>query len=284
MSRFHVAISFAGPQRSFAQDLNRNLQSRGVATFYDYDFRAELLGAFLPAKFHEVFGSEADYVAVLISKDYKDRVWPRHESQIIIDKMINSKKDFILPIRFDDSIVPGVVGSIGHADARTQTAAEIANIIADKLGAPALAKLSHAPPPHHTNLFGTLEFDYSSYNGEYILGDGGLQFKTKWSSSGNDSIVAYNDAHGIVGVAVAAGAKDISDIRDADSYDYTSRTCRPHTGEWVIYKNSNGAFCAINLVEVRARSHGHAADYAKMQYVIAPDGSGDFGAFSEPRS
>lgn len=278
--RFQVAISFAGPQRFFAHELNRHLQARGVKTFYDYNFKAELLGEFLPAKFHEIYGDQTDYAAILLSKDYVDRVWPRQESKIIIEKMMNTKSAFVLPILFDDTILPGLTSAVGNADARTQTAGEIANIIADKLGAPPLAKLSHVPPPHHTNLSDTLEFDYSLYDGGYILGDGGLSFETKWSSSGGDSIIAYHDGANILGVALAPDAKIVSDISDAGALQYSSRTQRPKIGEWVVFKNMNGAFCAANILDVRSRTHGSKDDYLKLQYVIAPDGRGDFSSLS----
>ena len=278
--RFQVAISFAAPQRYFALSLKQQLERRGVKTFYDYDHKPDLLGEFLPAKFHEIFGEQSDYVAILVSKDYIERMWPRHESRIIIDRMMQSKKAFVLPVRFDDTTIPGLVNSIGHADARHESAAEIAATICDKIGVPKLAKLSHAPPPQHTNMMDIIEFDYSTYNGRYVLGDGEFSFETAWSSSGNSSIVAYNDGANIAGVAIAKGAVEIADIHAAEAYDYTSRACRPKVGEYVIFQNTYGFFCAIKIIEVRARSHGYAEDYLKIRYVISPDGSGDFNAFT----
>src|SRR5258708_1173493 len=113
VKRFQVAISFAGPQRAFADELNRHLSRRGVKTLYDYDYKWELLGEFLPAKFHEIFSEQSDYVAMLISKDYVDRVWPRHESKVIIDRALKAETAFILPIRFDDTELKGLVSTIG---------------------------------------------------------------------------------------------------------------------------------------------------------------------------
>jgi hypothetical protein len=276
--RFQIAISFARPQRGFADELKQHMERRGIKTFYDYDHRPDLLGEFLPAKLNEIFGDQSDYVAVLISKDYVERVWPRHESKAIIDRMMQTDRAFVLPIRFDDTMLPGLVNSIGHADAREQSAAEIATIICDKVGAPKLAKLSDAPPPQHTNMMDTVEFDYSRYNGRYVLGDRQFSFETAWSGSGNDSIVAYNDGKNIVGVAIAKGVEEVSNIDNAEAYDYSSRACRPKRGQYVVFQNETGFFCAVKIIEIRSAGHGHQEDYLKISYVISPDGSGNFNA------
>jgi len=42
-------------------------------------------------------------------------------------------QQYILPVRFDDTRVPGIVGSIAHIDARKSTPKEIAHMIFEKL-------------------------------------------------------------------------------------------------------------------------------------------------------
>jgi hypothetical protein len=132
------------------------LGARGVKTFYDNDFKHELWGAFLPAKFHEIFGRESDYVIVLVSKNYVDRMWPRSESKIIIERALNDTSGFLLPIRFDGSLLEGIpLEATGYLAADTHKPAEVVRIVCEKLGLPRPAKASQVPPPQHANLLGT---------------------------------------------------------------------------------------------------------------------------------
>ena len=44
-----------------------------------------------------------------------------------------------------------------------------------------------------TSLVGEVVFDYSNYNGLYVIGRGPLEFETKWSKASDVSIRVYND-------------------------------------------------------------------------------------------
>ena len=44
MERFEVALSFAGPQREYVEQVASALQARGVAVFYDEFERVSLWG------------------------------------------------------------------------------------------------------------------------------------------------------------------------------------------------------------------------------------------------
>lgn len=275
--RFRVAISFSGTERAYAEQIKRHLDARGVTTFYDNDFKHELWGAFLPAKFHEIFGRETDYVIVLVSRGYIERMWPRSESKIIIERALKDTSGFLLPIRFDESLLDGVpLEATGYLDASSHKPAEVVRLVCEKLGLPRPAKASDVPPPQHANLTGVLEFDYADHGGFYVLGSDNLSFDTHWSNVGADAIQVSNRGKNIYGVAIATGAKQIDDIGSAEDYNFSSPYRRPRVGEYVIFENIHGNYCVVKILEVRARSHGADADYLKIHYAILPDGSLDF--------
>jgi hypothetical protein len=88
------------------------------------------------------------------------------------------------------------------------------------------------------------------------------------------------EGQNIRGVAIAAGAKEVDDIRSADDYDFTSDYRRPRTGEFVVYENIHGNFCVIRILGVQSREYGAEVDYLKLHYAILPDGTLDFVHYS----
>ena len=98
-----------------------------------------------------------------------------------LSRAIQESKEYVLPVRFDDTEVPGLIGDVAYLNAKSYSPAELAAIIAEKLGLkPFEGKASNVPPPRMTSLSGEAVFDYSNYNGRYILGHGSLEFETKW--------------------------------------------------------------------------------------------------------
>ena len=98
--------------------------------------------------------------------------------------MILKQKEYILPVRFDDTPVDGLPGNILHKNATDHSPAEIAAMIAKKLGIqPFDGKASAVPPPRMTSLTGEAVFDYSSHDGCYTIGSGVMEFETEWTKS-----------------------------------------------------------------------------------------------------
>ena len=73
---------------------------------------------------------------MFISAAYADKVWPTHERRSAFEKAIESKEEYILPARFDDTEIPGLHKHIGYVDLRRKTPIELAKLIMQKLGHP----------------------------------------------------------------------------------------------------------------------------------------------------
>lgn len=117
---------------------------------------------------------------------------------------------------------------------------------------------------------GTVSFDYSNNNGRFTFGSGDMAFETAWSRAGANSIHAYTDPPSIRSVAIAIGAKEISEIDDASQYDPSSRVRTPHTGEILVWLNTAGYFLATKVLAVQVRGPGNDLDKVSLEYKIAP--------------
>ena len=202
--QYEVALSFAGEQRDYVESVARALQSRGIAVFYDDFERIHLWGRDLVEEFHEVFEHRAALAVMFISKEYVEKGWPRHERRSILSRAIQERVEYVLPVRFDNTSVPGLPDSTRYETADNHTPEKLAAMIAEKLGIkPFAGKASDVPPPRMTSLIGEAVFDYSGYNGRYVIGHEQLEFETMWTKASNTSIHVYNNPCSIHGIALA---------------------------------------------------------------------------------
>lgn len=123
---------------------------------------------------------------------------------------------------------------------------------------------------------GTVSFDYSNNNGRFVIGQSDVLFETAWSKASSTSIHAYSDSPTIHSLALVYDKKNINEINDAESYDFTSRVRTPQTNEIVIWHNQKGYFAATKILNVKDRTRGDGKDELTIEYVILTNGTGDF--------
>ena len=98
--------------------------------------------------FYEVYAQQSAYVVMFISDTYVSKFWPIHERKSALSRMILEQREYILPVRFDGTEVPGLPGDIIYLCARERTPAQLSAEIADKLGIrPFAGKASEVPAP-----------------------------------------------------------------------------------------------------------------------------------------
>jgi hypothetical protein len=72
---------------------------------------------------------------MFISKEYRERMWTNHERQSAQARALKEKgKEYILPIKVDDTELLGMSPTIGHV-ALTKGIPEIADLLIKKLKA-----------------------------------------------------------------------------------------------------------------------------------------------------
>ena len=278
--KYQVALSFAGEQRDYVEEVARYLQNRTISVFYDGFETVGLWGRNGAEAFHQAFAQQSAYVVMFVSAAYVDKAWPRHERRSAISRMIQEGDEFILPVRFDDTPVPGLPTDILYLCASQHTPAQLALLIAQKLGVHSFAgKASRTPPPRMTSPAGEVVFDYGSFNGRYAIGSGGLEFETAWTKASDTSIHVYNDPGSINGVALARGLTSISQLKNAASLDYSSRVRTPRLGQVVVLRNTSGFYAALHVLEIRDDSRNDDRDELRFRYAIQSDGSDDFTEF-----
>lgn len=114
-ARFDVAISFAGPERQYAEELANRVRGAGFEVFYDDFYPAQLWGKNLYEFFHEIYSKRARFCVMFVSQAYAERLWTNYERQSAQERMFSEKgKEYILPIRVDETDLPGMLGTIGY--------------------------------------------------------------------------------------------------------------------------------------------------------------------------
>lgn len=132
---FDVAISFAGEDRAIVREAADALKTQGVRTFFDEDFAIEMWGEDLIEYFDAIYGKQAQFMLMFISRNYAEKAWPRLERRAGLERALTSSEPYILPVRLDDSEFPdGLPGSTGFLDARRSGVDGIAKAVLLKIG------------------------------------------------------------------------------------------------------------------------------------------------------
>lgn len=127
-----------------------------------------------------------------------------------------------------------------------------------------------------TRLRGTVSFDYSNNDQHFVIGEGLNLFETQWSKASDTSIYALRDAPSIDSIALAKGAADIREVRDAAAYDFSSRHRTPRVGEIIVWRNVNLVHAATKILAIKDDTRGADSDELCFEFVILPGGSTDF--------
>jgi hypothetical protein len=134
MKKYHVALSFAGEDRSYVDKVAKRLQEKGVKVFYDKFEETNLWGKDLYAYLSDVYQNQAFFTIMFISEDYKRKLWTNHERTNAQARAFSENREYILPAFFDTSVeVPGLLKTTGYLDLSTLTPEDFAEKVIDKL-------------------------------------------------------------------------------------------------------------------------------------------------------
>ena len=132
--QFDAALSFAGTSRVHAEKLFATLKARGIRVFYDRDQTSFLWGKPKEA-FAEIYGPASRFVVPFVSKDYGFRDWTQYEFAVAKREAARRQKEFILPIRVDDSLHLGIHDDCSFLSVDEHSADQIADAVEQKLWA-----------------------------------------------------------------------------------------------------------------------------------------------------
>lgn len=151
--KYDVALSFAGEQRMYVEKVASSLKRLGVSCFYDNDNQVDLWGKNLIKYLSDIYVNQSKYCVIFISKEYCEKNWTIFEIEAAEERNFFSHdfekyQQYILPVRFDNSEIPGLRSSWGYIDATKVSPEELAEKIAQKV-AP-----SFTPPSFDSDKFG----------------------------------------------------------------------------------------------------------------------------------
>lgn len=130
---FDVAITYASENRAYVKRVAKILKIEGVKVFYDEFSTIDLWAENLVERFDIIFREKAKYCAMFISKAYAEKAWTTLERRSAQARALEQRSAYILPIRFDDTELPGMLPTTGYLDANKQKAREIAEAIIEKI-------------------------------------------------------------------------------------------------------------------------------------------------------
>jgi len=132
---YDVALSYASEDITFPERLAELLGQRGVKVFFDKRFEVELWGADLYRHFNHIFKTSAKYCIIFASENYSKKIWTNHELKAAQARALEEgEKEYILPVRLDDTEIPGLLPTVKYVDARTTTVEQLAEMVIAKLG------------------------------------------------------------------------------------------------------------------------------------------------------
>lgn len=114
---FDVAVSLAGEDRAFVEKVVSGLRMGDVRVFYDRDQQPAMWGENLVDFLGDVYGKRARYAILFISEHYAKKIWPNHERQNAQARALRQMDlTYLLPVRLDDTELPGLPPTIGYLD------------------------------------------------------------------------------------------------------------------------------------------------------------------------
>ena len=145
---FDVGLSFAGEQREYVNEVARHLKARGVSVFYDDYERGTLWGKDLYAYLSDVYKNKCRYCIIFVSAAYAKKVWTVHEQRSAQARAVEESREYILPVRFDDTELPGLLNTVGYIDVDQTSSSKLADLIVRKLGKRAIRNIMPQPLDH----------------------------------------------------------------------------------------------------------------------------------------
>jgi len=130
---YDVALSFAGEDRAYVERVAERLRELGVSVFYDAFEQVNLWGNDLAEHLGSVYGKDSRFVVLFLSRHYASKAWPTHEKRFALARHLSGDEERVLPVRFDETDIPGLPSTTGYLDLRVLTPEKLAELIRQKV-------------------------------------------------------------------------------------------------------------------------------------------------------
>jgi hypothetical protein len=133
---YDVVLSFAGESRKIVEPIAALLRDANVSVFYDKFEEAKLWGKNLYAHLSDVYNKKGRYCIIFVTKEYNEKIWTTKEREAAQARALREPSEYILPIKLDDTELPGLEDTISFLDLRdpSTTQEKIVSLVLQKLG------------------------------------------------------------------------------------------------------------------------------------------------------
>jgi hypothetical protein len=139
---FDIALSFAGTERDYARAIAAITEKNGLKVFLDEIYEAELWGENLVETLSDIYTNKAKFCLIIISQEYRNRVFTKVERRAALDRAIQEKAAYILPVVVDDSWIEGLPRATAYLDLRRKSVISICEVLIKKIKGKVPQKLS----------------------------------------------------------------------------------------------------------------------------------------------
>jgi len=130
---YDIAVSFAGEDRPYVEQVADALKLSGLSVFYDGYEKANLWGKDLYVHLTNVYRDYSKFCLMFISEHYAKKQWTNHERRAAQARAFLENREYILPLRLDDTPIGGILETTGFVDARHTRIDEIVDILTAKV-------------------------------------------------------------------------------------------------------------------------------------------------------
>lgn len=82
----------------------------------------------------DIYQKRAKFTVIFISEHYAKKLWTNHERKMAQARAFNESEEYILPARFDDTVIEGIPSTTAFIDLRNYSPQEFSILIQNKLG------------------------------------------------------------------------------------------------------------------------------------------------------
>jgi len=133
--RFKVALSFPGAHRDFVQQVADHLAGKvgRDRVLYDKFYEAEFARPDLDTYLQRLYHDESELIAVFLCADYERKEWCGLEWRAIRDLIKKRQASTVMPLRFDDTEIPGLFSIDGYVWIGNRTGQQVADLILQRM-------------------------------------------------------------------------------------------------------------------------------------------------------
>jgi hypothetical protein len=82
----------------------------------------------------EIYRKQAAYCVIFILEHYAQKLWTTHERKSAQARAFVENKEYILPVKLDDTELPGLRETVGYLDLRKMSINDLTQLTLQKLG------------------------------------------------------------------------------------------------------------------------------------------------------